>query len=648
MLKSKIVLANNLGIEHSSLRSSNIKINQKMKVLASSSEKDAKGDPAPNTLTVNMTFSFSNADKHGNMVGVVPINIPGNILFSMTDNYLYKHSHDTQLDLVQKRHSCGFDKKYHKDAVQQNGPAHYDESYYNQKFHHSEQALYTYLSERSNLDHIASQLKARGVFDNTTITTITIDMHSVRYVCGNCEIGGFGLMNPSYAFKDNLSKALLAQNLVFKSNAQFYITASAEKPDVKGKYLSQEDHVDVNLATLKDAFIECDANIADILIGETDLHLRTAFVSTKLKENGSYNTLGRKYKLVMDEIKIDEYAKMIAAGAEIKNLDNLLEYICREESSKKNIKLVREAFTELFAMEDSIRNVSSKVLKDRAEFDSEIKLDHDSINKVKKILLSNHIEQKVVSDLSLKSLKNMRVFVDNDDVKGLIKLMKSGSFINQIDTLSQNEVEAFHQIKDQMSFKEFMNKHNDHGEELTNFILEAMDANMSLEENFEMNFSLYVAGRSIAVISSLYDACDASDIENLYDAIRLEITNLTAKKLKDFVDHRVVKYIQALYEDEECLSFDELSAAYDEDINMFWDIICDPDRIGAESIINSYRECNSLNRSYDSAYEDEYEDCVEAEYDDYDDPFGLTPYDRAVQNEYDDYSYDCTSIYEDD
>ena len=96
-----------------------------MKNLASKSEKDGELDPHSNTLSVNMTFHLSIPDKHGNSFEVLPINIPGDLLVGMANNYLYKDHTTMQLEVVQARHDLGFDKKYHKDQVQINGPKHY-------------------------------------------------------------------------------------------------------------------------------------------------------------------------------------------------------------------------------------------------------------------------------------------------------------------------------------------------------------------------------------------------------------------------------------------------------------------------------------------------------------------------------------------
>jgi hypothetical protein len=616
MTNTKIKYTNSLNSDHSELRGSNISLNQGVN----------SGNSSSNTLTVNIKFKFAQTDKHGYKSAVLPINIPGNILFSMTDNYLYEHSHDMQLALTQKRHDNGFDKKYHKDKVQINGPTHYVESYYNQKFHHSEQALYTYLSERSNLDLIASQLKSRGLFDGTKVTKVTIDMHSIRYVCGNCEIGGFGLMNPKYGFKHNLSKALSSQNLKLGSNAKFYIAASAENPDATSSPLLKKDHIDIDLKNLDDSFVEADANIISIPTGNTDLHRRSVLISTKLKENYSYNTLGKKYADAVEAIKNKEYALMLSKGKALKlhyQLNRSIESNADDDPySVRDIDNMSKAFEELAMLDDSFLESfipsASKINNERSNIDKDIAEGYKAINNVKKVLLKNKIDQEEVSNLSMRALKSMKVFVDNNHVRELIKLIKNYEFIEL--------VEKFTEL-DEINF--------------LGFVAKAKDSKFSIEEDLGMKFKLYIAAQqNIARVEVLYDYLEPESVKDLYDLIYSEILHMDSEKLMAFAEESVIHYLKSSYEDAESLNFEELSDAYDTNEDMFWDIINDPEGIGAQDVMEGYALCNNSEADNDSDY---------FEADDLDDLYGLTPYDIAVAKNHDDSGYDlqdCDSMYE--
>jgi hypothetical protein len=434
---SKIKWNKNLSVVHGQLKATNSTLHSTVAKELTKSQKDSSGAPKANTLTVDIEFCLETVSKHGKSSILIPVNIPGYDYFSMADSYSLD-SKKYSKDSLQARHEVGFDKKIHENVAQKKGPEHYFETpTYHTKFHHSEQAFYEYIIQRSNLDSIVKRLTEHGLKEGTAITAVTIHMHSIRYVCGCCEIGGLGLISKQYGFRDTLLKALEHEGLALNQEASINIEVSADKPDAKKSPVKAYMHKDIDLSKSSGVIVESDTNEVSMLFDNTDLYNRTVMVSLNVNE------MSPSYLRVFKNIEIKEYATMIECGKALR--DHVCATLAQRfdkvyEGLEDDVNYTQEeqdAFFELALMIDGTSNslfsisLAKEVIKVRDELEDEIAQDRKLVEKIKSRLLKEKVNPDIVKNLSLDALHNINILVENAKLsyRDLKKIVDTPGFI---------------------------------------------------------------------------------------------------------------------------------------------------------------------------------------------------------------------------
>ncbi len=325
---------------HAQLTSSGNKIkNTVSSKFTKDSQTDSYGDPKPNFLMVNIGYILSNPAKNGEKFVSFPVRIMGENFYSVQTSWESNGtSKDDSVDNLQERHDCGYDHSPQMKGfseVQKNGPSHYAHDVkgptYETKFHHSEQALYEYLTQKKVIKQLLERIKQAGVPAGTEIQGIVIDMHSTRYVCGNCELGAMGMMSPEYKFLERFKKQAEKFGYSYKpDDTELAFRVTANRPDGKGQEMSARNHKLAPEARIlghrpedlrNKTIYERDVDARPLEEVETDLHRRTAFIS-------SYVSGDKKYTDSYDQVVVGEYTAMIADGRKgrvytdtVRNLD---------------------------------------------------------------------------------------------------------------------------------------------------------------------------------------------------------------------------------------------------------------------------------------------------------------------------------------
>ncbi len=278
---------------------------------------DKSCDPTPNFLMVNIGYALSAPAKNGELFISFPLRIMGSNYYNVQDSF--ESSGITKEDSVasiEERHKAGMDITTQKNGftkTQKLGPQHYHDTHtrtYNNKFHHSEQALYEYLAQENTAKELVQRIKYAGVPEGTNIQAIVLDMHSTRYVCGNCEIGAQGIMSPEYNFLQSFSQQAETLGYSYKPDKDpiaFRVTAN--RPDgVKGIKTEEDHSYDIcKLTHGSREIIEKAANVRPAYEMESDLHRRTVFISSHVSDN-------KKFVEGYNQAVVSEYTGMIDKG----------------------------------------------------------------------------------------------------------------------------------------------------------------------------------------------------------------------------------------------------------------------------------------------------------------------------------------------
>ncbi len=314
---------------HSQLSSGGNLLKDSVKPKLANSQTDAGNDPKPNFLIVNIGYILSQPAKNGSKFVSFPIRVLGENFYSVQSSW--EEDGKTKRDAAQSmetRYIHGWNhtpqtKKFTK--VQENGPLHYNDNVdgptYENKFHHSEQALYEYLIKPNVVKSLLERLRQAGVPNGTEIQGIIIDMHSTRYVCGNCELGAMGIMSPEYQFLKTFSQK--AQECGYSYNRdenEIAIRVTANKPDGVLRKVSSSSHLlspessvmghrpeDMKSRTIYQRDIDA-TNLSGV---ESDLHRRSAFIS-------SHVTTNKNYTDSYDQVVVGEYTSMLAKARGMK------------------------------------------------------------------------------------------------------------------------------------------------------------------------------------------------------------------------------------------------------------------------------------------------------------------------------------------
>lgn len=310
---------------HSQLASSGNTLKDTVKAKLPNHQRDALEDPKPNFLMVNVGYILSQPAKNGEKFVSFPVRVPGQNYYSVQTSWeQQKKSKGSAVKNLQKRHDCG--KEHSPQAkgfstVQKNGPSHYYDDVegptYDTKFHHSEQALYEYLIQQTVVNSLFKRIQEAGVPKGTEIHGIIIDMHSTRYVCGNCELGAQGMMSPEYKFLEYFAEKAKDYGYSYKPNeAEIAFRVTANRPDgVKG-FKTARDHENAPEARIlghrpeesrNKTVYEQAITVSPLQQGESDLHRRTAFISSHVADD-------KRYTEAFDQTVVGEYTSMIAEG----------------------------------------------------------------------------------------------------------------------------------------------------------------------------------------------------------------------------------------------------------------------------------------------------------------------------------------------
>lgn len=446
-------------------------------------ELDATGDPTLNFLMVNVGFKLSQSDKKGNTFVTFPIRVNAQNYFSMRNSWRFgegagkdqvkidngksksykapTRSHDSG-KRVNRRHSKGKESTLSIQVftkVQENGPLHYltqSSPLYEQKFHHSEQALFEYLSRGSTIEYLARRLCDAGVPRGTQVLAIIIDMHSTRYVCENCELNLLGLMSPDYIFLKNMAKIFSKPKYSFiVQNICVAPRVSANKPDGKNKKLTEADHnapeqsklIGKLPSTIANKIIyESDCDVYKLSEITTDLHIRTVFVSSDVSGNDK-----KIYHETYNKLVNIEYAQMIAAGFYLKynNINNMPDIYMQNEESNQPEKFEVE-FTELALLHakinyENFESLANEVNKARSKYESEMRVE-ENLFKLSELKISKRKLDKLsdnyllaISDFLMEALKDG--IIDFEEIENLsIDIIRVISKPNIIDLIDSNSV----------------------------------------------------------------------------------------------------------------------------------------------------------------------------------------------------------------
>lgn len=310
---------------HSQLASSGNTLKNNVKAKLPNNQTDALNDPKPNFLMVNIGYILSKPAKNGETFVSFPLRVPGENYYSVQTSWEQrKKNKDNAVNNLQKRHDCG---KEHSpqtkgfSTVQDNGPSHYYNDVkgptYDTKFHHSEQALYEYLIQQGVTKSLFKRLQQAGVPKDTEIQGIVIDMHSTRYVCGNCELGAQGIMSPEYKFLQYFATKAKDYGYSYQPNeAEIAFRVTANRPDgVKG-FKTTRDHEKAPEARIlghrpeesrNKTLYERAITISPLQDVESDLHRRTAFISSHVAGDN-------RFIEAFNQTVVGEYTSMIAEG----------------------------------------------------------------------------------------------------------------------------------------------------------------------------------------------------------------------------------------------------------------------------------------------------------------------------------------------
>jgi hypothetical protein len=632
MKNSKISWVNNLEVNinnkkieslltHSQLQSTNTIFSIKLKdVLPPSGTDKSSGEPKANSLTVNIGFVLSKLTKHGSHYVSIPIKIPGYGFFSVADSYVDKEYKNYSAKSLEARHILGLDTNVHTNKVQLNGPLHYhtnvDGPTYDSKFHHTEQAFYEYIIQRSNIENLVKRLKEYGIQQNTVIEAVIIDMHSIRYVCGNCEIGALGLINENYSFTSQLSSVLHDYKLIVPESLKIIPRISANKPDGTQNRVPTTEHANIDSTALSFPILEADTKVYKLSNTNTDLYNRSIFISSDISGNTNYSST--RYNLLQQEyLKMIKHGKNLANHTNLnpkKTEDGLIKVQDNLFHSLKNIKEIENAFYEL-SLIDKINNndctqldykVAKEIIEARQEIDNEISADNLELTKLKYKLLKTDCDHTQVINLSTDALININVLIEEYDVdiEQIAGIIENLNFIKILQNLPKSILELIANVlflKETITIDEFVTMYDLYSNKFLNFMKDAYNSNLEINEDLQFYVELYMNKLDTDNISLILNYADLDQIKPLYN-----------KSTQDFFD-----FISEVYEEEDLLEERGITDLFElyiqvpqEDRWLLWEYLrgnSNPDKASTQrmdSYLNAHVDISTNLSSYGS--DDEY------------------------------------------
>lgn len=329
---------------HSQLTSSGSQLYHLLDDQLPASYKNSKKQPSANILMVNISIALSKPTKRGEKFVSLPLRVPAQNYFSVRSSWRESiieddtysvgsyERNESSVERIDRRHSLGVEQSpqkrgFHK--TQSHGALHYLDSEsptVEQEWHHSEQAVFEYLVSEERIVHdLVQDLIDLGIQPGTEVYAIVLDMHSTRYVCGNCELGMQGMMNPEYEFVQRMTRAFAANNLSYtpeKNMIAHRVTANMPaKNQVKMTKSKLETDSNKRMfgswqSTLKNRSIfQADKEFSEPDNVPTDVASRTVFVSSNVSDNNTYRSVYR-------QLARDEYASRIHRGRVLRELSH--------------------------------------------------------------------------------------------------------------------------------------------------------------------------------------------------------------------------------------------------------------------------------------------------------------------------------------
>lgn len=438
---------------------------------------DSFGDPKPNFLTVNVGFLLSKSNKHGQSFVSLPIRVPNDNFYSVKESWLPGEGEQTDqvkilaenkraksgfqtkirsknaTERLQRRHELGklhtCQKKNFTD-IQISGPSswlNHSSKTLTDKFHHSEQALFEFLSRTRNIEQLVQNLKDTGVTPGTEIFAIVIDMHSTRYVCENCEIGMQGIMNPDYRFLQEITSEFKRYGYRYQPQTNAIIPrVIANRPDgAKKPKKTNRDHEAKESSLLighrspeshNKTVFEADINIYQPAECETDLHRRTIFTSSKISDN-------KDYQQIFHTIVLQEYTAMIQKGLMQKQM--MISKGEEEAMSPDERHQILEGFQELAKLE-AMQSKPTPQAVELAQilYEKRTEFERDANNKV----IIQRLRRIGIAAEKIEALSSKKLMLLGID---FIELLEEGIIdFAEVEDLTEAELESlnFEEVKE--------------------------------------------------------------------------------------------------------------------------------------------------------------------------------------------------------
>ncbi|GJM07361.1 MAG: hypothetical protein DHS20C10_10950 [marine bacterium B5-7] len=360
----------------------NIPWRENFSALAQSHDKISPTRSDANFVTANMVFVLDKpCTKTGEFFVTVPVSVPSNSLLKFDDAFqtgegvgidkvvhgdgsTARFTSQTLVDRLTTRHNAGKQQSNvhvsELTKVPKLGPGYYsnvsDLITLQQKFHHSEQAFYEFLTQEPVIAWILKGLLNHGIEPGAQIKLIVLDMFSTRYVCDNCALGVNGLMNPTYKFLEVFSQLVKQSHIgINLDDVSVVPRVIAQRPGGTGSAVPAARHYDnkklrsfsleERLLPQKNIF-SMDVNVAGL--DETispDLHRRTSFTSNKAvkAEEVQGHVIAEYADMIERGLSISPHARLpLPAPPKRKNAATM---------STRNILQQMDAFTELAQLE---------------------------------------------------------------------------------------------------------------------------------------------------------------------------------------------------------------------------------------------------------------------------------------------------------
>ena len=198
--------------------------------------------------------------------------------------------------------------------VNEKGPSGYQDGDYHSKFHHTEQALYEYLSNYRVVERLVDSLIFEGLPEGAKVETVILDIYSTRIVCRPCGVGALGSTHKEAPFVQNLTKALLEKGIILEiGTTPFVPRISAMKSDNVGNSIKppkkkgdiSNSMISVNRGSANDTIYQ---KVVKGYSYPVKLYKYTVFSSSSL---GTMNKNTDKFIMSINDIVVEEFVNLM-------------------------------------------------------------------------------------------------------------------------------------------------------------------------------------------------------------------------------------------------------------------------------------------------------------------------------------------------